>query len=326
MSMIRDAWSYYLYYSPHDMFEDLGLVSPPIAGIPGEEVPELVDLLMQERMPVHLRRNMAAHFGLDPDTGCDDIIEAFFQKQAVELRTLHDAVRHRKRKLTRREIGKYAAWSGLAPDSDEAAVRQDIIRRWEKSWFAQLIPALEKSGFDIDHAFVTHSSFFGRVYKDESGAFSVNSGWLNPGVTVRITYRSVCVLVERCCDDRGYHYTKDGGLIEEKWDLRYAPEEFERPLMEQAGFVLDENGYEGEFWFYYRTPDPREAIRAINRLKPVCKRIRTHFNAVHRSAALAREAEDLLAESPNKARRLANKALALNPKNKTARKIARKAQ
>jgi hypothetical protein len=324
MSMIREVWSYYFYYSPHEFAEDLGLVSPPIAGVPGEEVPELVDLMLQYKMPAQILRRMAESFGLNDDADCDDILEAFFQNHAVELQTIHDTVHEKKRKLTRREIKKYAAWAGLDPKADEAAIRKDIIKRWEKSWFVRLIPELEKRGFELDTEFVTHTNFFGRVYKEQSGSFSVYADWMLPDMDVRISYRSIKVLVERCCDSLGNYYTEDGDLIEGKWDLRCAPEEFEKSLIEEAGFTHDENGYIGEYWFHYNTSDPREALRAINRLKPVCKQIRSHFKAVHRSAVLVRDAEEIMEKSPAKARKLAERALKMNPKNKDAKAIMRK--
>ncbi len=323
-NVVRKVWSYYFYDSPQEFIEDLGLVSPPLAGVDGNDVPELIDLLRQDEAPAKMRRVLGEHFGLGENATCGDIFDAFFEKHAFEMRTIHDSVRNKERKLTRKEIRKYSEWAGLDKDSDEATVRKDILSRWEKSWFAQIAKKLEEDGFIIGTSYFINHDFFGVAFKDETGAFTVDADWIDDNMEIWLSYKSVRVLVSRGCDEDGYYYSHNGDILSDKWAVMCAPEKFERPLMEEVGYKLADNCFDGEYWFRFDTTKPLEAVRAIRALKSVKTKINNHFDAIYKSIELADEAEGLIKESPKSALKLVRKALKLNSKNKIAKKVLKK--
>jgi hypothetical protein len=323
-SMVENTWGYYFYDSPQELAEDLKLVSLPLAGIDGKDVPELIDLLRQDKLPAQMRRNLGEHFGLGDNAECADIFNSFFQIHFFELRTIHDVVQNRKRKLTKREMAKYSCWAGLDKDAGEETVRKDILKRWKNSWFVQIIPKLEEEGFVVGISCFTNHDFFGVAFKDETGAFTVEADWLDDDMEVRLSYKTVRVLVSRGTDDNGNYYSMKGVLLDDKWAVRYAPEEFERPLMEGAGYKLSDNRFEGEYWFRFDTTSPAKAVRAIKALKRVRAKIKKHFDAIYKSVEFADEAEELKKESPRRALKIAERALELNPHNKAAKKMIKK--
>jgi len=323
-SMVKSVWSYYFYDSPQEFFEDLGLISPPLAGVDSEDVPELINLLRQDKVPAKMRRDLSDYFGLKEGSECGDIFNAFFKAHAVEMRTVHDVIWGRKRRLTKREMLKYSAWAQLNNCVDEITIRQDIINRWNKSWFTQVVTKLEMKGFNVGTSAFTNFDMWGNAFKEETGAFTVSSDWLNENIEIRISYLSVKVLVSRGSDENGDYYSKNGEQLTDKWAVRYAPEEFERPIMEEAGFTLSDNRFEGEYWFKYDTKDPNKAVAAIKALKKVSKTIEHHFNGIYKSVELCDEALDIIKENPKRSLVLAQKALILNPHNKAAKKLLRK--
>ncbi len=323
-SMVQNMWSYYFYDSPQEFFGDLDLVSPPLAGVDSMDVPELISLLWQDKVPAKMRRDLSVYFGLNDNALCGDIFNAFFKLHAVEMRTIHDVVWNRKRKLTKREIRKYSGWARLNDNADETAIRQDIIKRWKNSWFAQVISKLEENGFSVGTSSFTNFDICGNAFKDETGAYTVSADWLNDNIDIRISYHTVKVLVSRGSDDNGDYYSKNGDLLTDKWDVRYAPEDFERPLMEKAGFKLADNRFEGEYWFKYDTTEPGRAVKAIKALKRVSTTIERHFKAIYESVELTDEAQEIVKEDPKRSLKLAHKALKQNPHNKTAKKLIKK--
>jgi hypothetical protein len=269
------------------------------------------------------RKALIKHFGLSSDATTEEILKAFFENHAIELRTVHDTVRCKKRKLTKKEMEKYAAWAELAGVPKERIVREDILKRWGQSWFTQIVPKLEEYGFNIWTSRLKYIDLFGTAFKEETGAFSIDADWLDEDMIVKLAYRSVLVLVSRSPNDDLVYYSKNGDMLVNKWDIRYALEEFERPLMEKAGYKLADNRCDWEYWFHFDTKSPARAVRAIKSLKRVHAKIKKHFNAIYESVELADKASNIMDKAPESALKLAEKALKLNPRNKEAKSLVK---
>ncbi len=310
---LRNIWGYYFYDTLIEFYEDLGLTCPSVSGVSDARIRKLMDLNNPNLFSEKDESAFKKYFGLKEESELEDIYGAFFKKHCFELRTIHDTVRGKKRKLTKKEIAKYAAWACLSGTPSEKTVRDDIMRRWRMSWFVKTIPMLKKEGYEINPSFLMNYDFFAVRDKDKTGDFEIYAKWTENNMTIVLSYKKVWVFITREYDDNGHHYSDNGEMLFDKWEIRGAPSGLESYLLTKKGYKLNENRFLGEYPFIYVAKTPDDALQAINSLKDVQNTIARYFKRFTNAHDLFRNAQKTVKTNPDKALEFALKATELNP-------------
>ncbi len=305
-------WSIMFYDETNQYLEDLGLRFPDIAGIPGDDVVRFLN----DYDSKEIRRILLRELGLHHRVSNSKLLKVIHERYVFEFRTIDTALRGMKRKITNGERRTYAMWAGLSDNQDEDTIRNDIIRRWKNTWFYKAVTALQDSGYHVDVMPITVFEFEHdppSLQTHEKYAFDVSSEWMGDSIEANIQYERFRVRVTRT-----EPFSDKGDVLWFKWDIRYAPGDFEQGLMEAAGFELVSNRFDDEFWFERAVPEPEILPGEFRKLKQIQRQIECHFKPFHRSEAICERAWRYLKKSPERALKETEDAIQLNPSNLSA--------